>query len=261
MNEFNWSTTFSWSLLADHMILLSDFDTGAYDQVIWSLIHEMRISLLFPFIMLAVIRYNWKWVGLVSLLVSALVLVHWTWYSVTLHYVFMFVIGALLAKHREFILQQYAKTSRLTKGGFLVAAVLLFGYFKLPSWVLPFGNPSLIKFATDWGNSLGAAMLLIAALSGGWFSKLLLLKPVHFVGKVSYSIYLYHVLALFASINLLYGVLPLWLILVIAFVATIGVSTLSYYWIELPSIAWGKQIARKTQIFLASRTSPQTKDV
>ncbi|WP_159882265.1 acyltransferase family protein [Paenibacillus puerhi] len=261
LNEFNWNTAFSWSLLADHLLLITNFDTGAYDQVIWSLVHEMRISLLFPLIMTAVIRFHWRWVTLLGLFVSALVLVHWTWYSVTLHYTFMFAVGALLAKHREALIRRYKETSYIVKAGFMIAAILLFGFFKLPSWVLPFGNPSLIKFATDWGNTVGAAMLILAALSGGRFTSVLLFKPVHFIGKISYSIYLYHVILLLVSINLLYGILPIWLILIIAFAGTIGVSALSYYWIELPSMAWGKAAARRAQRLLARGTAaPLTKD-
>ncbi|MEK8127479.1 acyltransferase [Paenibacillus filicis] len=260
-NEFNWNTPFSWSLLGDHLVLVGEFDTHAFVPVVWSLVHEMRISLIFPFIMLAVIRFNWKWTVLISFLLSSIILVHWSWYSITLHYMFMFVIGALLAKHREFLIEQLKKTSRRTRLIFFVAAVLLLG-LKIPGGMLPFGNPSLIKFVSEWGNSMGAAMLVILALSGGWFSKFLLLKPIHFIGKLSYSIYLYHLIALVTLINLLYGLLPFWLMLVIAFLATIGVSALSYYWIELPSVAWGKYMAKKAQVFLNPRTaSSPSKDI
>ncbi|WP_366414854.1 acyltransferase family protein [Paenibacillus sp. GP183] len=46
--------------IINHIVLLGQFEAISFNPVIWSMIHEMRISILFPFIMYFVIKNNWK---------------------------------------------------------------------------------------------------------------------------------------------------------------------------------------------------------
>src|SRR5207245_1443814 len=43
-----WHTGITFKLLIEHLILVYNPDTSAFNSVIWSLVHEMRISLFFP---------------------------------------------------------------------------------------------------------------------------------------------------------------------------------------------------------------------
>ncbi len=62
----------SWHLLAQHFLMLGVFDTASLDFVIWSLVQEMRLSLLFPLIFWAV-ESGKPWVVLLaSLLIEVM---------------------------------------------------------------------------------------------------------------------------------------------------------------------------------------------
>lgn len=46
----SWTTTDTLTLLLQHFVFIGEYNTDAYNNVIWSLVHEMRISLVFPFL-------------------------------------------------------------------------------------------------------------------------------------------------------------------------------------------------------------------
>ena len=43
----SWTIESSPSLIAQHILLVGKYNTDAYNGVIWSLVHEMRISIIF----------------------------------------------------------------------------------------------------------------------------------------------------------------------------------------------------------------------
>jgi len=75
-------------------------------------------------------------------------------------------------------------------------------------------------------------------------SRILLLKPLHFLGKISYSFYLFHVLILFGLLHLLYGSLPFPAIVAMVVIASFAISAISYRWIEIPFIRLGKHLSK-----------------
>jgi peptidoglycan/LPS O-acetylase OafA/YrhL len=72
-------------------------------------------------------------------------------------------------------------------------------------------------------------------------------KTILFIGKISYSLYLYHLISLFATIYLLNGILPLWAILIISAATSIAIATLTYNFIEFPSMMLGRYWSGKIQ--------------
>ena len=51
----------SWTIessqaIAQHILLVGKYNTDAYNGVIWSLVHEMRISIIFPLILMICLR-------------------------------------------------------------------------------------------------------------------------------------------------------------------------------------------------------------
>ncbi|MDQ0342846.1 peptidoglycan/LPS O-acetylase OafA/YrhL [Lederbergia wuyishanensis] len=86
-------------------------------------------------------------------------------------------------------------------------------------------------------TSIGGSVFIVVALSGV-ISKFLLLKPLKFLGKISYSIYLYHTVPVFSFIYLFI----LWGNInsnntINSFFATLVSAILSYYFIEKPFTA------------------------
>ena len=97
-------------LIAQHILLVGKYNTDAYNGVIWSLVHEMRISIIFPLILMICLRKTLRCsllllfsfsicsVVILFLFRSGLTL---TSYALTLHYTVLFLLGALVAKYKN----------------------------------------------------------------------------------------------------------------------------------------------------------------
>ncbi|MBT2758399.1 acyltransferase [Mesobacillus foraminis] len=251
-----WSKETSILSLVQHIFFLVEFDADAFLMVIWSLVHEMRISLIFPFVVLLLLRVNWKYSLSIAMLSSVLSftlikliptkfdLAISTNYFISLHYLSMFIIGSIIAINRNVIIN-WAKSSKLTIA-IGVASFFLFNYPEVPYMVIGklFGNIDYLLFQMfmDWIILAGGAGIVICSLSLRSFSKLLLYRPVNFLGQISYSIYLVHPVILITLAHSLYGFLPTPVILLIAFVLTFIIAAVCYKYIEQPSVNLGKRL-------------------
>jgi peptidoglycan/LPS O-acetylase OafA/YrhL len=106
----------------------------------------------------------------------------------------------------------------------------------------------------DWITAAGAALFILIALHSTFAKRLLLLKPVHFIGKISYSLYLIHMVVLYACIHALSGLMPLWAVLAAAVLLSFAAAAILYFILELPAIRLGKALT-------ASRTESGKRSV
>ena len=89
--------------------MLGSFNNSVINPIYWSLIHEMRISIIFPVILYFIIKHNWKltlivsfiWCSSAFVLTNKLNVFNQSDYLMTIYYLFMFIVGALLAKHKN----------------------------------------------------------------------------------------------------------------------------------------------------------------
>jgi len=234
------------SSIIHHLLFVGNYNTTRYDPILWTLVHEMRISLLFPFIMFIIAKSSWK-VGLplaLALSIGAEILLenvetkYMTNFVISLHYASFFIIGALLAKYQKELKSAFSRLH-----GWRVMLMLVIGLcFYSFKWI-GYGedfHDMLMPHSGDWMTGIGASIFIIAALSSVRLSRQLQRKPLLFLGKISYSLYLYHMIILLSLIHLLNGEVETTFIVIIAFVASFGAGALSYYFIELPSIRLGK---------------------
>jgi peptidoglycan/LPS O-acetylase OafA/YrhL len=244
-----WKDTPSSDLIFKHVLLVDSFNSNEYDPVLWSLVQEMRLSLIFPALMFCVNRYSWKFtlgvgigVGSIGGFLFSLYPSYTNDIFLSLECVGLFILGALLAKHRLVLVQAYHRLPRWTHYALFAGAILC---YTLPWWL--YGVQLLRVFGVlgDLVVALGAATLMILALASPRLSTLLLRRSLTFLGKISFSLYLYHVIILLTAINLLYGLVNLWLILLLAFALTLAVATAAYYSIEAPAMALGKYLAAR----------------
>lgn len=262
-NQF-WRKGLDIDIIKEHILLITNIHTDAYNTVVWSLIHEMRISIIFPIIMVAVIRYKWSTNLLLCLLLSSIGAMndlfdfevrngHYTSIFDTVHYTSFFITGALLAKYKENLARTYHKLNKIHKWTLLITAMIFYSYSRIVEVVihLPFNH-----IITEYGIAFGSIIVVIMALSSNAFTNFLMRKPIIFIGKISYSLYLYHFVILLSSINLFYGKLPIVLIYVLSFITTIFVSVLGYYFIEDPSAKLGRKVSQKINLYqLKNKTS------
>jgi peptidoglycan/LPS O-acetylase OafA/YrhL len=160
---------------------------NAIDPPVWSLFVEMRISLMFPFIFMLVLRTNViisLFLGLTySILASRLahdgsaLVVD---FANTSRFVYLFVVGAVLAvpNNRSVLL---LKGPVIKVAVFLVAICLI--EYRFSPWPLPIRN---------YIPSIGVALLFLSCLSSASAAQILERTELLFLGRISYGLYLIH---------------------------------------------------------------------
>ncbi|CAM4513082.1 peptidoglycan/LPS O-acetylase OafA/YrhL [Paenibacillus endophyticus] len=243
-----WVIPPNWSSFIHHLLFVGNYNTTRYDPILWTLVHEMRISLLFPFIMFAIVKGGWK-LGLpLALLLSygAEILLanfetrYMTNFVVTLHYASFFIVGALLAKYQGELKMLFLRLNGCWMSLLLVIGLCCYS-FKWIGYGEDF-HDMFMPHGGDWMTAIGASIFIVAAISSVRLSRQLQRRPLLFLGKISYSLYLYHMIVLLSLVHLLEGKLDTPIIVVIAFVVSFGAGAMSYYLVELPSIRLGKRL-------------------
>lgn len=257
-----WSWPVTWQTVAEHAIFLGQFNADRYDFTVWTLVHEMRISLLFPLIFWLVRRLpGWAALGP---FVLASVTVAWigqpgveagrpwvntvagvadrgglTAYALTVHYLLAFAIGASLARHRETLIAAYRRLCPRTR---LLLAILTFLLCVHGGQAMQiFGLATMVPY--DWPLMAGSALLLITAAAAPRFRRCLEHPALCYLGRISYSLYLFHPLVLLAMLHVFAGRLSLVVLLPITLVLMFGVADLAYRMLERPAIALSSQAA------------------
>lgn len=241
------------------------YDIAAFDSVVWSLVQEMRVSIIFPFIVFLVIRLSW--IGSMILAVASSLIFyvtnfvglhfsvpylikHMIPFASTLEYIPMFIVGALLSRNWNSIVQFINSKSALLKPLMAVVGVLV---YTEPTWMQNEVGPLHISIVQDWFVLLGSSLFILLALSSNLVSKVLHTKPILHIGKVSYSLYLIHLIILVSLMQLFYGKIPLWTIWSITLVSALLVASVSYKYVELPCINIGGRVS--TQILTKKRNA------
>lgn len=255
-----WSKDVNVKDIVDHVLLLGNYQTSIYNPVIWSLIHEMRISIIFPLLILLIKKYPPKVIITICLIFSVIGGLNSTFvlqaaegwrnsYFDTLHFASMFLIGALLAKNLPVISEWYKKVSSSNRTILLVTAFFAYTYSRSVK-ILPVEFMDVIA---DLGTTVGASLFIIASLHSKKISDFLSGRFFVMSGKISYSLYLFHTTVLFTIFHQFYGKLDIWVIYAISLPLVFIVSVLSWHLVELPSIQLGKSLGkriRKPQITL-----------
>ncbi|MFC4100406.1 acyltransferase family protein [Paenibacillus xanthanilyticus] len=235
------------------------FDTDKINPPIWSLVHEMRISIIFPFLMFVLVRWRTLFSVALACALSVLGIAATSVLNpsslvnmyITIHYAAIFMVGALLAKHMSEISRFIRGKSRIVKVIMLLIGFLLYNFKTvLPNW-------SLIHnyLFNEWAITIGGSIYISIAFGSITLERVLLLSPIQFLGKISYSLYLYHMVVLLSLTHLLHGWMNIEIILVISFVVSLIVSTVMYYLVEKPSMNFGKYLTGKERSTKNQRTT------
>ena len=241
-----WSAAPTWRLIAAHLLFIGNYPDNAYNTAFWSLVQEMRISLVFPFLCAAVIGMGWRraiWMPpllmtfarvleLRSLLPS-----HVAW---TVGYAGCFVLGILLAQHREVL---EAWLGSLPGGLYLLFTMTSFALYCVPNKVGALGNAG--QLGTDLVTSFGAVGLMLLSLSHAPAIRFLRGKAPVFLGRISYSLYLLHGTVLYLAAYLVSGRILFSRMLLPVVVVSLVAATGMYEWVEVPSIRLGRTLARR----------------
>lgn len=236
-----------WPAFAHHALMLGRMDDGliqwAFLPVVWSLKWEMWLSLLLPVVLLVA---GWRSSVVLILVPVMLAAYHASGggdiASALLRYTAMFVLGAWLARKRERVSRMVAGLSPSVRVGVLILTLLLipvhwYTYTLTGAWQAP---------VNDLVALFGSAALVALALGWEGFRRWLERPALTWLGRVSFSLYLYHTLVLTLVVRLGAGRLPLHWLVLLSFVVTFPVSHLMYLCVERPAISMSRRIKAAT---------------
>jgi len=251
------------AMLLQHLGMVGTLEGRDLDGVIWSLVHEMRISLIFPFMLWEVRKYEWRGVlgfWAVSALCGFYVLYTGgnpkgydaATFGMSLvetgAFLVFFAGGAYLAVEREAVAR---KISRLSWPWQLFLCIAVIGCFCKGDYAggeLASGDKISLFAAepilVDYVRGVGAVGLIAVALGVQKIQKALGHKILTWLGHVSYSLYLIHIPILYVlsqTIGATWTLVPLSLAVIIL---SLGAAELMARYIEKPGIRLGKHLAR-----------------
>jgi len=90
---------------------------------------------------------------------------------------------------------------------------------------------------------VGILILFTVILNSELADKLLTQKPLLWLGKVSYSLYLVHVPIIMVTTVFLGNLIPLELSFGVAVILSLVVAGIAYNWVEAPTIKIGKKLS------------------
>lgn len=226
----------------------------------WSLSVEEHFYLLLPVIMVFLPRWR-KYALSLLVLVSSGWLV---WYAMhaphTTHHVFFeqrtefclcaLLVPALLAMWlRSTRFKRYAVMVLPPWVGILCGAVTLIGF--------QFSRPDMYWAQTALLRSVFFPLMVLSTVlhPESWLTGLLELRPVRFIGRISYSLYLWH--ALFLTRDLQFrGPLHRLQHPVVGMACSLGCAVVSYYVIERPFVRLGARVATGVRNSVPSELVP-----
>lgn len=251
VNDKTWTHPVYAHVLVDHALMIGHYNS--VNGVVHSLIWEMRVSLLFPLLIVPIVRWRmWGAFGVaaaLTLLIGGIQLVYggstpaldlvqpgsvtgkigrfalelqWTAY-----YGYFFVLGSVIASYLG-VLRRLGRIAWL-----LLAAGLLTVQ----------GHWSHLHAAQEFMVAIGSALIIMAALPHGPIHTALSHRWLRWIGRISYSLYLVHVPLLLTAVILLHDVVPMAAILVAVPFASLLVGWGFHEWVAEPCARLGKRLA------------------
>lgn len=230
-------------MLAGHFLMTGIWPHIVLDTPIWSLVHEMRASLVFPLLILLCAK-TMRGVACAILLAAASTAAVKMYGGfrdfpiitddflatvlATLYVLPAFMLGILMAQHRAAMVEGLQKLPAVGRAALWVTTL---GVFCL---VHSFDNGVLMMIASG--------MLIALVLSSEKAGRVLALAPLRWMGRVSYSLYLVHVPVLFALVLHLRGHMGYGTIILMAIPAILITAELMCRFVEMPSMKLGKKL-------------------
>jgi peptidoglycan/LPS O-acetylase OafA/YrhL len=221
------------ALVAGTLAMTDKGSLQVLDPAMWSLVQEVRISIVFPLLAFCV-RQNWYLTTIATLIASVAsdyaVFSHPTGLLYdpiqTMRCVFLFAGGAALSLNAQIVRRHLGKTPRWSKAALWVAALAVIGLAM---------NVVIAEYA---------ALIVVALCLDPELDTVLGHGFAAWLGRISYSLYLVHEPVLTTLVNIFSRKVPLHFILVWALLLSVLIADLAYRTIEKPSMGLGRRLAR-----------------
>ncbi|MFB0494227.1 peptidoglycan/LPS O-acetylase OafA/YrhL [Mucilaginibacter sp. OAE612] len=229
--------------------------THNVDTTLWSLIIEIKISILLPLFILLMDRLNNGYKNAVFLIVVILVS-HFSFSLLSdnpkiiydakvLHYVSPFILGAYLNKYLKFWVNKINNYSNLSACVLFFIMVILYCIDGLKHFIEPVPALYYIVDSISYEVQMFASLAFIILSFHSVFQRRLLHSIWLRLGQISYSLYLIHPLLLLSVTYLLLQKWQLFEIWVLLIPLTLGLSYVFYRYVETPINDYGRELAKK----------------
>ncbi|ACI50521.1 acyltransferase 3 [Gluconacetobacter diazotrophicus PA1 5] len=270
LSQGQWSVVPAFAVLLGHLAMIGTPALQSLDPPMWSLVVEMRVSLIFPLLYLVMTRYRAIGIagvavlyllscGIMSARDEVVPLSFGTSLLLTLDYMPLFVVGILLHQGRERLWHVWRSMPVIHRCVAILSVVGAYIAFQrsmpateaaLMAWAPGIGAHVAIDVTKNiiWQLSVagGSVAAIMIALHSQRASRWLDLRPFQWLGSISYSLYLVHMPVLMAMVHALHGHMPMPAILAVSIILSLAVATLGFHWIEQPAIALGRHLTRRT---------------
>ncbi len=230
-----WRDPIDLGLIVSHATLLLKTNTHAIDPVVWSLIIEMKMSLLLPIFIYFLIQSNRAWQQ-IALVAASFILA-----MITDKLMFFphFALGASLASNWPYFSNIVPKISGLALFGLLIIIYCLYGN----RWVIQLDIDSRIQ---SYFSAFSGLLLVLVATGVDKASALLKSNVCTFLGKTSYSFYLFHLPILLVVTASVYPFArSVALCSLLSLMLSYALAYCCHCWIELPAIRIGKALSNR----------------
>jgi peptidoglycan/LPS O-acetylase OafA/YrhL len=236
-NELGWARNPDAGTLPSILLVLTNHHGDYINEAVWSLTWEVRVAILFPLLMLPILR--WRSLGATQVYAVFLLLGPAARYLLAAHpdlgemlrngcgYTGCFVLGSAIAMNRSKIAEWFG--GRHSVFGWLCLTLGL--------WICWAPWPHLYNEIVG----IGAALVIVAIIGTARLRKWLAGESWLWLGKQSYSLYLIHVPVVMAIVVLCGGEVPLWACLSVI-PLSIGLGQMFHLYVELPSVALAQKI-------------------
>lgn len=188
-------------LVAMHLTLTQGWFNGHYtagwNTPAWTLSCEMFFYLMFPLLIIPMRRWGWARTIGVALLACVLTQVMWD-FGISDHlkpiiHLPDFLLGIAVARAFDLLTER-----RKAPSGTWLYGIGLFGSAAMIGYAeyLPKSIPLVTLL-----RPMNAALLLGLGLGGGWVARLLSTRPIVYLGKSSYAMYILHIPILWWAIG------------------------------------------------------------
>lgn len=252
MLDLLWREQPSIDLVLRHLLLISDGKPDEFyvlDLPLWTLEVEWRISLLLPFLALLARRSG---IAILAVAASGMLLppleqrLLGTEMLSSLRYLPVFAFGVMLAKHLDAILRRIRAlppSARLAL--WLFCILLIYARVLLPAPAVQAHHRLLI--------GLGAALLIALVLASARAQRILDPRPLQWLGRVSFSLYLLHLPIMLTVARLLPdGVTPAWR-LAAGVALSLALAEIFHRLVEKPSMDAGRALSGWAQAWQTRR--------
>lgn len=244
--NYSWSDPVSIVLVLQHLAM-----TGAKDTLnnpAWSLFHEMRIAFILPLFVVGLrLRLLETCVASFVLLLAASLGISFAdrffvkSILTSLQYTSLFVAGSVISIKAESIAAWIAARSprQITFAWIMGVGLLCVPPFQV-GWI---DSPPDVLWLVLEGS--GACIILSLCLSEVATPSFLLGSTTAFLGRISYSLYLTHMLVLVGVIRLMNGHASPSIGIVVSIVLVFPVAVAFHRWVERPSSVLARHLARQ----------------